>query len=159
MPEHLFILLENIQVFENKHIGSGQFSDVYYGQINRTTPVAIKILKANSKMSLNDLCCEVICTSTIGHHDNVLGLKGVYCPQNTPVTLVKSGNHSGHNHLAQPSIYDRFMILTPFMDKGDLYHQLQNPDNSFNVRLLLSYLRQVASGLSHLHQGLKVLKT
>ena len=90
--------------------------------------VACKVMKSSDYNDLSNFSDEVAINYKVGDHQNVLGLVGIYCPKRP------SSRSSYLSNSEQIKLYDKFILLSPLMDRGNLYLYLKTtkgpPHNS-----------------------------
>jgi len=110
-------------------VGQGGFGIVYRGMYNQT-PVAIKQIKLEGLIQVNieDFVAEASTMSKLSPHPNVVLFRGVTLPP------------------------DPFSIVVDFCEGGSLIDLLYSDKVISNVEKL-SFIRDIAQGMCHLHKG------
>lgn len=117
----LYLTPDEIDVNPHKLLGSGQFGEVFAGELTYydaatckpienkgKEPVACKLLKTKDDSMFKEFLSEVNVCNKVGQHKNVLGLKKVYCPPPTkPESLAGT-------------LYGKYMLVIDFMNKGSI---------------------------------------
>ncbi|KAJ0250386.1 Leucine-rich repeat protein kinase family protein [Hirschfeldia incana] len=113
-------------------LGKGGFGIVYYGFLNGTKQVAVKILSHSSSQGYKQFKAEVELLLRV-HHKNLVGLVG-YCDEGENMAL----------------IYE-------YMSNGDLKEHMSGTRNRFilNWGTRLKIVAESAQGLEYLHNGCK----
>ncbi|XP_033234154.1 uncharacterized protein Src42A isoform X2 [Drosophila pseudoobscura] len=107
-----------------RKLGSGQFGDVWEGQWNNTTPVAIKTLKSGT-MDPKDFLAEAQIMKKL-RHTKLIQLYAV-CTVEEPI-----------------------YIITELMKHGSLLEYLQGKGRSLKMQTLIDMAAQIAAGMAYL---------
>ncbi|KAK9675950.1 hypothetical protein RND81_11G043700 [Saponaria officinalis] len=126
LPKYSFTQVEEMTKGFTKLLGKGGFGDVYYGVLESSREVAVKVLNDND--ALEQFTNEIDVFVKISHI-NLLSLIG-YCEDGTKLVL----------------IYE-------YMDKGDLRVFLSENANSSSWTDRLKIAIDAAEGLLHLHRN------
>ncbi|VYS48811.1 unnamed protein product [Arabidopsis thaliana] len=115
-------------------LGKGGFGIVYYGSVNGTEEVAVKMLSQSSSQGYKQFKAEVELLLRV-HHKNLVGLVG-YCDEG-----------------------DKLALIYEYMANGDLdEHMSGKRGGSFlNWATRLKIVAESAQGLEYLHNGCKPL--
>ncbi|XP_020870267.1 probable LRR receptor-like serine/threonine-protein kinase At1g51810 isoform X2 [Arabidopsis lyrata subsp. lyrata] len=115
-------------------LGKGGFGIVYYGSVNDTEEVAVKMLSQSSSQGYKQFKAEVELLLRV-HHKNLVGLVG-YCDEG-----------------------DKLALIYEYMANGDLdEHMSGKRGGSFlNWATRLKIVAESAQGLEYLHNGCKPL--
>uniref|UniRef100_J3MWT6 Protein kinase domain-containing protein n=1 Tax=Oryza brachyantha TaxID=4533 RepID=J3MWT6_ORYBR len=112
-------------------IGRGGFGNVYYGRLENTSEVAVKIRSEYSKQGLHQFLAEVMNLTKV-HHRNLVSLVG-YCWEK--------------DHLA---------LVYEYMSGGNLCDHLRGKTgvgDTLNWATRLRIVLEAAQGLDYLHKG------
>jgi len=112
------------EIIYEEELGRGSFGVVYKGKW-RYVPVAIKMVKIASKISIEDLQQEALLLLELRPHPNVYGILGVCWEK------------------------DNYAIITEYLAGGPLDKFLKV--NECNTNELLHILLDVAMGVAHIH--------
>uniref|UniRef100_J3MWT5 Protein kinase domain-containing protein n=1 Tax=Oryza brachyantha TaxID=4533 RepID=J3MWT5_ORYBR len=126
--EELKELTNNFQ----RLIGRGGFGNVYYGRLENTSEVAVKIRSEYSKQGLHQFLAEVNNLTKV-HHRNLVSLVG-YCWEKD-------------DHLA---------LVYEYMSGGSLWDHLRGKTgvgDTLNWATRLRIVLEAAQGLDYLHKG------
>ncbi|KAF3786778.1 putative LRR receptor-like serine/threonine-protein kinase, partial [Nymphaea thermarum] len=114
-----------------KKVGSGGFGSVFYGKLNDSKEIAVKVLSANSYQGKREFLNEVSQLSRI-HHRNLVAFVG-YCQEEGKSILVYEFMHNGTL-------------------KEHLYGSLTQ-EKSINWIKRLEIAEDAAKGIEYLHTG------
>ncbi|XP_021308499.1 putative leucine-rich repeat receptor-like serine/threonine-protein kinase At2g04300 isoform X1 [Sorghum bicolor] len=114
-----------------KFIGQGGFGPVYYGRLEDSTEVAVKMRSESSSHGLDEFLAEVQSLTKV-HHRNLVSLIG-YCWEK--------------DHLA---------LVYEYMSQGSLFDHLRGKNGvseALNWRKRVQVVLEAAQGLDYLHKG------
>ncbi|CAD6225221.1 unnamed protein product [Miscanthus lutarioriparius] len=114
-----------------KFIGQGGFGPVYYGRLEDSTEVAVKMRSESSSHGLDEFLAEVQSMTKV-HHRNLVSLIG-YCWEK--------------DHLA---------LVYEYMSQGSLFYHLRGKNGvseALNWRKRVQVVLEAAQGLDYLHKG------
>ena len=119
--------IERITLVFHKQLGKGQFGEVWGAVWNKTTPVAVKILKPGI-ITIADFLKEAAVLKNLWHR-NVLQLRAV-CTQGEPI-----------------------YIITELMKQGNLLNYLCGFGRNLKLPQLVNMGAQVAAGMDYLEKN------
>lgn len=180
LPEKYLIQKENLKIDERKCLGSGEYGQVYYGQIkydkhdDLPINVACKIMRGSTYNDIMKFCNEASISYDVREHRHILGLVGVYCPDLSKDEVMNDNHNLGAHQESSSGIgstnmsfepnyfsfknlpikcdfYHHFILMTPLMDKGNLLAYLKHTNQEITIRKALNYCYQAALGLEYLH--------
>jgi len=119
--------IERITLVFHKQLGKGRFGEVWGAVWNKTTPVAVKILKPGI-ITVIDFLKEAAVLKKL-RHKNVLQLYAV-CTQGEPI-----------------------YIITELMERGNLLNYLSDFGHNLKLSQLVNMGAQVAAGMDYLEKN------
>jgi len=145
----LQILLDRFEVnFDDLQIsdqlGSGNFGSVFLA-FYKKEPLAVKRLNESPQTSLTPeivSASEALKKKSKAYEDFVHEAK-----------LLSSIPPNPHVVRFFGLCRDPFCILTEYLDGGSLYNHIRQPTLPFTVGLAMSFLKQIAMGIDHLHKN------